>query len=109
MEAVPRNVIAHPLFAAQFDGTDRVVACLVAGLTVLVFLHAGIDRALAISLAASLRNIGLVMATLGPTLPDLAWFYFALAQFPIYLFPYLLKPVARRLVVQRQRGRGGTW
>ena len=30
-------------------------------------------------------------------LPELVWLYFALCQFPIYLLPQLLKPLARRL------------
>jgi BASS family bile acid:Na+ symporter len=37
------------------------------------------------------------MAALGSTLPDIAWFYFAMVQFPIYLLPALLKPLVRRL------------
>ena len=36
-------------------------------------------------------------AVLGFAVPDVAWLYFALAQFPIYLMPHLLKPLARRL------------
>ena len=47
--------------------------------------------------SSAFRNIGLVMAALGSSLPDLAWFYFAMAQFPIYLLPALLKPLAKRL------------
>jgi hypothetical protein len=39
------------------------------------------------------------MATLGSQLPDLAWFYFAMAQFPIYLLPHLLKPLAKRIAI----------
>jgi BASS family bile acid:Na+ symporter len=31
-------------------------------------------------------------------LPDPTWLYFALAQFPIYLSPQLLLPLARRTV-----------
>ena len=29
-------------------------------------------------------------------LPGLTWLYFALSQFPIYLFPQFLKPLFRR-------------
>ena len=29
------------------------------------------------------------------------WLYFALAQFPIFLLPHLLKPLARRLSAKR--------
>jgi BASS family bile acid:Na+ symporter len=40
--------------------------------------------------------MGLVMAALGASLPEMAWFYFAMSQFPIYIFPALLKPLALR-------------
>jgi BASS family bile acid:Na+ symporter len=67
------------------------------GLTALVFLRAGRARAFAIGLIASNRNVGLMLAATGFAVPDLAWLFFALAQFPIYLLPHLLKPLARRL------------
>ena len=57
----------------------------------------GLDRGLVIGLLAGFRNLGLVMAAIGSTLPPLAWFFFALVQFPIYLLPALLKPLASRL------------
>ena len=41
------------------------------------------------------------MAALGATLPDLAWFYFAMVQFPIFLLPAILQPLARRLAAKR--------
>ncbi len=74
-----------------------MLSCLLIGVSMLIFLRAGADRALAIGLLAAFRNIGLVMATLGSSLPDLAWFYFAMVQFPIYLLPALLQPLAKRL------------
>jgi hypothetical protein len=101
MEAVPRNVLADPLFALELLGLIIVVSCALIGLSVLVFLRSGLDRGLVIGLLAGFRNIGLVMATLGATLPDLAWFYFAMVQFPIYLLPALLKPLARRFMEKR--------
>jgi BASS family bile acid:Na+ symporter len=42
--------------------------------------------------------MGLMLAATGGALPDLTWLYFALAQFPIYLLPYFLSPLARRLI-----------
>jgi len=39
----------------------------------------------------------MMLAATGFLVPDVAWLYFALAQFPIYLLPHLLKPLARRL------------
>ena len=56
---------------------------------------------MAIGLLSAFRNIGVVMATLGSSLPDLAWFYFAMVQFPIYLLPVVLQPLARRLAKKR--------
>ena len=102
------NVIAVFIFAiAAMDGVRATISCwpircwsrssftalafaLALGLiaiTALVFLRAGLDRALAIGLIAGNRNIGVMLAATGTSLPDLAWFYFALAQFPIYLLP----------------------
>ena len=97
MESVPRYVVADPLFALELFVLIVVVTAALIGVSALVFLRAGHDRGLVIGMLAGFRNIGLVMAALGSTLPDLAWFYFALAQFPIYLFPALVKPLARRL------------
>lgn len=97
MDGVPRHVMADPLFAVELFVLIVVVSAALIGLSALVFLRSGIDRGLVIGLLAGFRNIGLVMAALGSTLPDLAWFYFAMAQFPIYLLPALLKPLAKRL------------
>jgi hypothetical protein len=101
MESVPRNVMADPLFALELFVLVIIVSCALIGLSVLVFLRAGPDRSVPVGLLAAFRNIGLVMATLGSSLPDLAWFYFAMAQFPIYLLPALLHALARRLAKKR--------
>jgi predicted Na+-dependent transporter len=97
MDGVPHFVMADPLFAVELMALITVVAALLIASSVLVFIRAGINRALVVGLLSAFRNIGLVMATIGFALGDVAWFYFALAQFPIYLFPHLLKPLARRL------------
>jgi hypothetical protein len=97
MDGVPRHVMADPLFALELFALMIVLSCVVIGLSALVFMRGGADRGMVIGLLAAFRNIGVIMAALGATLPDLAWFYFAMAQFPIYLFPALLKPLAKRL------------
>ena len=63
--------------------------------TAIVFRRAGQARAFAIGLIAGNRNVGLMLAATGFAVPDIAWLYFALAQFPIYLLPHLLKPLAK--------------
>jgi BASS family bile acid:Na+ symporter len=68
------------------------------GATMLVFRRLGSERALALGLLVSQRNMGLMVAATGGALPGLTWLYFALSQFPIYLSPQLLK---------RMVGKGG--
>ena len=46
--------------------------------------------------ATGQRNMGLLIAALGAATPDTTFLFFALAQFPIYLMPQLVKPLARR-------------
>jgi hypothetical protein len=80
------------LTALAFAVTFAVLA-----LTSLVFAAAGRERAFVLGLMASQRNMGLMLAATGGVLPDFTWIYFALAQFPVYLSPLLLAPLARRV------------
>ena len=104
MESVPRNVMADPIFALKLLGLILLVTFALIGLSILVFIRSGFDRSLVIGLLNGFRNIGLVMATLGASLPEMAWFYFAMSQFPIYIFPALLKPLATRLRIKPLTG-----
>ncbi|MDO9412688.1 MAG: Na+-dependent transporter [Pseudolabrys sp.] len=97
MDGVPRIAMADPLFALKLLGFIVALTLVLIGASLLVFTRAGRDRALVIGLLAGFRNLGVIMAALGSTLPEIAWFYFALAQFPIYILPSVLKPLANRL------------
>jgi len=101
MESVPRHVIADPLFALELLLLIIVLTLALIGLSVLVFWRAGRDRGLVIGLLAAFRNVGVIMAALGASLPDLAWFYFAMVQFPIFLLPAALQPLAQRFAEKR--------
>jgi BASS family bile acid:Na+ symporter len=70
------------------------------GVTTLIFRGIGRERALALGLLVSQRNMGLMVAATDGILPGTTWLYFALSQFPIYLSPQLLKPVVRKLTAQ---------
>lgn len=98
MDGVPRQVIANPLLAAGLLALAFALAAAAIGLTMLVFYRAGARDGMVVGLLSSFRNLGLIMAAVGSTLPELSWLFFALVQFPIYLFPALLKPIADRLV-----------
>jgi predicted Na+-dependent transporter len=67
------------------------------GATMLVFRRLGRERALALGLLVSQRNMGLMVAATDGALPGLTWLYFALSQFPIYLSPQLLKRMVGRM------------
>ncbi|MET4799118.1 hypothetical protein ABIA96_001685 [Bradyrhizobium sp. LB11.1] len=68
--------------------------------TTLLFRRIGYQRALALGLMVSQRNLGLMLAATAGALPPTTWLYFAMTQFPIHLSPYLLTPIARRLTAR---------
>ena len=98
MESVGFRFLTAPMFTMALAALGFVVFFAVLFLTVLMFLPAGRDRALALGFMASQRNMGLMLAATGGALPDLTWLYFALSQFPIYLSPQLLQPLTRRIL-----------
>jgi BASS family bile acid:Na+ symporter len=102
MEHAAANFINTPLATFGLAALAFAVSIAVLGSTALVFARAGKERAFMLGLMASQRNMGLMLAATGGALPDFVWLYFALCQFPIYLFPQLLKPLARRLVDRSQ-------
>lgn len=99
MESVAVRVFAAPALTVGLAVLAIFIYLAVLGLTSLVFARAGRERAFALGLMASQRNMGLMLAATGGALPDLTWLYFALSQFPIYLSPLLLRALATRLVV----------
>ncbi len=97
MDGVTDHFRADPLLVIELTALAFALALGMIALTALVFLRVGRARAFAIGLIAGNRNIGLMLAATGFVVPDVAWLYFAVAQFPIYLLPHLLKPLAKRL------------
>lgn len=102
MTNVPAQVAADPLAMAGLAALAFAVVLTVLGLTAMVFLPAGPARAFALGLAASQRNMGLMLAATSRDLPEQVWVYFALCQLPIYLLPALLKPLAAMLTRARE-------
>ena len=98
MESIPDHFLADPTNTIRVGGIAFVAFIAVFVLTVAVFSFAGRERALALGFMASQRNMGLMLAATAGALPDLTWLYFALSQFPIYLSPRLLEPLARRIL-----------
>lgn len=96
MDGVTAHLVSDPVLVTGLTALAFGLALAQIAITALVFRPAGRARALAIGLIAGNRNIGLMLAATGFAVPEVAWLYFAVAQFPIYLLPHLLRPLARR-------------
>ncbi|WP_315778543.1 MULTISPECIES: Na+-dependent transporter [unclassified Bradyrhizobium] len=98
-------IMAHflaDLLAAPFRMLGLAVLAfavffLLLGTTMLLFRNAGRERAMALGMMVSLRNMGLMLAATEGAIPGTTWLYFAMSQFPIHLAPQLLRPFAERL------------
>jgi BASS family bile acid:Na+ symporter len=97
MHDVAARTYATPQLALGLTALACAVSIVMMALTVLVFAPAGWRDAFALGLMCAQRNTGLMLAATGSALSDLVWFYYAMAQFPIYFAPYLLGPLARRI------------
>lgn len=97
MDGVLYAILNEPLKVLGLTTLSFALSFGLCALTVLVFARLGMAQALALGLAAGNRNMGLMLAAAGTAVPELTWLYFAIAQFPIYLMPAMLKPLARRL------------
>jgi len=97
MDGVTAFAVAEPRLVAVLTAVAFALALGTMLATTVVFLAAGRNRAFAIGILTGNRNMGVVLAATGFAIPPLAWLYFSLAQFPIYLLPVLLKWLAGRL------------
>jgi len=97
MDGVTAYALAEPRLVAMLTAVAFGLAIGTMLVTTIVFLASGRDRALAIGILTGNRNMGVILAATGFAIPPLAWLYFGLAQFPIYLLPVLLKWLAGRL------------
>jgi BASS family bile acid:Na+ symporter len=101
MGSLAGSFLADPLRVVELALLAFAVFFALLGVTALIFRKAGWERALALGLMVSQRNMGLMLAATDGVLPGTTWLYFALCQFPIYLSPQLLKPIVRRLNGQK--------
>lgn len=104
MENVAARFLATPMITIGLAVLAFVVALAALGLTMLVSVAAGRERALTLGFTTSQRNTGLMLAATAGALPDLGWLYFAFTYFPLYLLPLLLQPLARRIITQPPSG-----
>ncbi len=97
MDGATAALLARPLLVIGLTVFAFLLALVSGAVTYAVFARAGRPQALALAFCAGGRNMGLMLAAAGGFVPDLTWLYFAVAQFPIYLLPQILKPLAGRI------------
>jgi len=100
MGGVIPDFLADPLLSIAVAALAFAIFFGLLIVTTLLFRRIGHERALALGLMVSQRNMGLMLAATSGALPATTWLYFALTQFPYYLAPQMLAPVARRLTAQ---------
>lgn len=97
MDGVAARFLESPLYVIGLIALAFLLTAIQMASTALVFAASGRERALALGLTAANRNLGLMLAASGGLVPQETWLYFGLAQFPIYLVPLLIQPLARRV------------
>ncbi|MCG8447539.1 MAG: sodium:proton symporter [Hyphomicrobiales bacterium] len=97
MDGVLIRMIGEPGLALALTALSFLIAGVSILLTALVFRSLGARDAVSLGLIAGIRNMGLMASTMVAAVPELTWTYFALAQFPIYLMPQIIRPVLKRI------------
>ncbi len=98
MDGLTARLLADPLWVAQAAAAAFGAAIGLNLLTTLVFLAAGRREAASAGLMSGNRNMALYLAVLPATADPRLALFFALCQFPLYLSPFLLRPVYRQLL-----------
>ncbi|WP_299480785.1 sodium:proton symporter [uncultured Roseibium sp.] len=95
MDGVAASFADRPLHTLMITALTFCLALVQIGLSLLLFAPATREDAYAIAHTCGTRNMGLMVAAFGGTLPEFTWLWFAVGQFPIYLLPMFLKPFVR--------------
>jgi BASS family bile acid:Na+ symporter len=97
MDGVSHAIVARPLVVAAFLAAAFAVCLALLLLTWASLRWMGPGDRLMFGYASGQRNMGLLVAALGASVPETTFLFFALAQFPIYLMPQVLRSLAPRL------------
>lgn len=100
MGGLGQDIVDRPLPVLVLTMLAFALFFTLLAVTFAVFKAAGTERAFALAMMASQRNMGLMLAGTSGIVPDLTWLYFAVSQFPLYLSPLLLAPLVKRITNQ---------
>ncbi|MDB5557965.1 MAG: hypothetical protein JWQ36_899 [Enterovirga sp.] len=98
MDGVLAAVVTEPARVAGYLGLS--VALSVAGFAAAWAILRAVPppERVVLGYATGHRNMGLLVAALGASAPETAFLFFALAQFPIYLGPQVMRFLARKIL-----------
>ncbi len=99
MDGVGAALFENPALIATLIALAFLVAILFILILASMTWWRGKHTALTLGIVNGNRSVGLVVAAMASTVPDLTWIYCAIAQFPIYLLPQVIKMIARRLKI----------
>ncbi len=108
MAGVTETIAARPGFAALTIACAFAANLILQAVGAVATLWLGTQPALTIGLATGNRNMGLVLVALADRGDPAILFYFAMAQFPMYMLPALLAPLYRRLSAAGGGGPSGS-
>ncbi len=98
MDGVTAHFLAYPGAVLAIGALAFSVSFGALAVTALLFrMLTDEGQALMLGFAAGHRNMLVLIAAAGGVIPDGSWLYVGLAQFPIYMLPYLLRPLALRI------------
>ncbi len=97
MGVVTYSLLDDPLFVLKLLILSFAITFGLMITTTALFWAAGPERALTLGVSAGTRNMGLMLAA-ASGVSDTVVLYFAVAQFPIYLAPWLLYPLVQRVL-----------
>ena len=97
MDGVTKAAMDRPGQVALFLAVAFLVSAVGLASAWLALRRFPISERFMIGYGTGQRNMGLLVAALGAGVPPTTYLYFALAQFPIYLLPWLLRGVAARI------------
>ena len=105
MEGVTARIIEDPLDIAYVAGLSfaTYIGMMVVGAAFFYWIVSGVGKrgALSAGFVLGTRNLAIILAVLPASLDGDIPLFFAIGQFPIYIMPMLLKPVFRRLLIER--------
>jgi BASS family bile acid:Na+ symporter len=101
MDGLAARIAADPVWVAQAAGAAFAVAFGLNLVTTLAFAWAGWREAASAGLMSGNRNMALYLAVLPAAADPRIGLFFALCQFPLFLSPFLLRPVYRRFTPLR--------